>query len=176
MTARNCSLAVSNDGAPLRAPVSRPRTYLPPIRLQENSSQIVLDWSCIIVQFESMNKLSTDERTRMVAALVEGNSMRAISRMTGVSRNTVDKLLVDLGGVCSAYQDKVFAISRASAFNAMRFGHSSAAKKRTLRRRARRTAGATFGHGLRSTPIRNSFLAGSSVNVTRAARIISSPI
>src|SRR2546423_15454003 len=55
-----------------------------------------------------MNKLNTDERTRIVAALVEGNSMRAISRMTGVSRNTVDKLLVDLGGVCSAYQDKAF--------------------------------------------------------------------
>ncbi len=52
-----------------------------------------------------MNKLSTDQRTRIVAALVEGNSMRAISRMTGVSRNTVDKLLVDLGGVCSVYQD-----------------------------------------------------------------------
>ena len=41
-----------------------------------------------------MNKLSTDERTRIVAALVEGNSMRAISRMTGVSRNTVNKLLM----------------------------------------------------------------------------------
>jgi IS1 family transposase len=53
-----------------------------------------------------MNKLSTEERTRIVAALVEGNSLRAISRMTGVSRNTVNKLLVDLGTACSIYQDK----------------------------------------------------------------------
>lgn len=52
-----------------------------------------------------MNKLSTEERTRVVAALVEGNSMRAVSRMTGIARNTINTLLVDLGGVCSAYQD-----------------------------------------------------------------------
>ena len=52
-----------------------------------------------------MNKLSTGERTRIVAALVEGNSMRDVSRMTGISRNTINKLLVDLGRACSAYQD-----------------------------------------------------------------------
>lgn len=55
-----------------------------------------------------MNKLSTDERTRIVAALVEGNSMRAVSRMTGVARNSINKLLVDLGAACSEYQDKAF--------------------------------------------------------------------
>ena len=55
-----------------------------------------------------MNKLSTEERTRIVAALVEGNSMRAVSRMTGIARNTINKLLVDLGGACSEYQDKAF--------------------------------------------------------------------
>lgn len=68
----------------------------------------MIDRSCIIVQFEHMNKLSTEERTRIVAALVEGNSMRAVSRMTGVARNTINKLLVDLGAACSEYQDKVF--------------------------------------------------------------------
>lgn len=44
----------------------------------------------------------------MVACLVEGNSIRATSRMTGVARNTVDKLLIDLGAACSDYQDKAF--------------------------------------------------------------------
>jgi IS1 family transposase len=58
--------------------------------------------------FWIMNKLSTEERIRIVGALVEGNSIRAISRMTGVSRNTIDKLLVDLGGACSSYQHRVF--------------------------------------------------------------------
>src|SRR5882724_7365759 len=55
-----------------------------------------------------MNILSIQERKQIVAALVEGNSMRAISRMTGVSRNTINKLLIDLGNACSIYQDKAF--------------------------------------------------------------------
>ena len=55
-----------------------------------------------------MNKLSVEERSRILAALVEGNSMRGIARMTGVSRNTIDKLLCDLGRACSEYQDKAF--------------------------------------------------------------------
>lgn len=55
-----------------------------------------------------MNKLSTEERTRVIAALVEGNSLRAITRMTGVHRTTTMKLLVELGEACSAYQDRVF--------------------------------------------------------------------
>jgi IS1 family transposase len=55
-----------------------------------------------------MNQLSIDERSRILAALVEGNSIRAIARMTGVCRNTIDKLLCDLGRACSEYQDKTF--------------------------------------------------------------------
>ncbi len=54
-----------------------------------------------------MNKLSTKKRTQVVAALVEGNSIRATCRMTGASKNTVTKLVRDLGQVCSEYQDKV---------------------------------------------------------------------
>ena len=55
-----------------------------------------------------MNKLSTDERKSVVAALVEGNSLRAVTRMTGVHRTTVMKLLVNLGRECSNYQNRVF--------------------------------------------------------------------
>jgi IS1 family transposase len=54
----------------------------------------------------SMNRLSNDERIRVVGALVEGNSIRSTSRMTGVARNTVTKLLVDLGSACMKYHDK----------------------------------------------------------------------
>jgi IS1 family transposase len=50
-----------------------------------------------------MNRLSTEERTRVVAALVEGNSIRATVRMTGVAKNTVVKLLRDLGAACAKY-------------------------------------------------------------------------
>ncbi len=42
----------------------------------------------------------------MVSALVEGNSIRATVRMTRVSKNTIAKLLVELGGACSEYLNK----------------------------------------------------------------------
>jgi IS1 family transposase len=53
-----------------------------------------------------MNKLSTKDRVRIIAALVEGNSIRATCRMTGAAKGTVLKLLVDLGKACAKYQDE----------------------------------------------------------------------
>jgi IS1 family transposase len=52
-----------------------------------------------------MNRLSTAQRARVVSALVEGCSLRATARMTGVARMTVEKLLVDLGTACQAFHD-----------------------------------------------------------------------
>ena len=52
-----------------------------------------------------MNKLDSAERAQVVAALVEGNSIRSTARMTGIARNTVSKLLVELGAACSQYLD-----------------------------------------------------------------------
>lgn len=51
-----------------------------------------------------MNKLDTAKRVSIVSALVEGNSLRSTTRMSGASINTVTKLLVDLGGACARYQ------------------------------------------------------------------------
>ena len=55
-----------------------------------------------------MNRLSTEQRARIVGCLVEGNSMRAVVRMTGAAKNTITKLLVDLDAACPAYQDRAF--------------------------------------------------------------------
>lgn len=55
-----------------------------------------------------MNKLIKEKQVQVVAALVEGNSIRATCRMTGVAKNTVVKLLATLGKACAEYQDKVF--------------------------------------------------------------------
>ena len=52
-----------------------------------------------------MNKLSTAKRAQIVKALVEGNSLRSVTRMVGVSINTVTKLLVDLGIACESFHD-----------------------------------------------------------------------
>jgi IS1 family transposase len=54
----------------------------------------------------NMNKLSTAKRIQVVSALVEGNSLRATARMTGVARMTIEKLLRDLGTACSIYHDE----------------------------------------------------------------------
>jgi len=53
-----------------------------------------------------MNKLTRQKRVQVLAALVEGNSIRATVRMTGVAKNTVVKLLIDAGTACAEYQDK----------------------------------------------------------------------
>src|SRR5208337_5349120 len=55
-----------------------------------------------------MNTLKQDRQKQIVAALAEGNSIRATCRMTGTAKGTVTKLLVDLGKACADYQDKVF--------------------------------------------------------------------
>ena len=51
-----------------------------------------------------MNQLSRAERAAIIRALVEGNSIRSTSRMTGFAQNTIMKLLRDLGAVCAEYQ------------------------------------------------------------------------
>jgi len=54
-----------------------------------------------------MNRLSKDKQRQIIAALVEGNSIRATSRMTGAAKGTVLKLLVDVGKACLGYQARV---------------------------------------------------------------------
>lgn len=52
-----------------------------------------------------MNKLSLEKRTQILSMLVEGSSMRSISRVVGVSINTVSKMLIDAGNVCHSFHD-----------------------------------------------------------------------
>jgi IS1 family transposase len=54
----------------------------------------------------AMNRLSTSERAEILGMMVEGISLRSISRMADVSINTVTKLLVDVGAACSACLDE----------------------------------------------------------------------
>lgn len=55
-----------------------------------------------------MNTLTTDKRAQIIRCLVDGASVRATARITGASINSVVKLLIDAGRVCSQYQDKAF--------------------------------------------------------------------
>ncbi len=56
----------------------------------------------------SMNKLTKTQRAQVLHLLCEGNSIRAVTRLTGISKTTVSKLVVDAGKACSWYQDRVF--------------------------------------------------------------------
>ena len=53
-----------------------------------------------------MNKLSIEKRTQAITALVEGNSIRATCRMTGMAKGTVTRLLASVGAACAEYQNK----------------------------------------------------------------------
>lgn len=53
-----------------------------------------------------MNRLNRQKQIQVITALVEGNSIRAACRMTGVAKGTVLKLLADVGRTCKEYQDK----------------------------------------------------------------------
>ena len=52
-----------------------------------------------------MNCLASSKRTAVIAALVEGTSINATCRMTGVAKNTVLRLLKHLGCVAAPHHD-----------------------------------------------------------------------
>ena len=55
-----------------------------------------------------MNKLSPQDRAKALQLLCEGMSIRAVTRVTGFSKTTVSKLVVDAGQAAAWYQDRVF--------------------------------------------------------------------
>lgn len=55
---------------------------------------------------ESMNKLSSADRARVLHLLCEGSSIRSITRLLNVGKNTVLRLMIDAGKACAAYHDE----------------------------------------------------------------------
>ncbi len=54
----------------------------------------------------SMNKLATETRVQVIKCLVDGVGINATSRITGVAKNTVLKLLAEVGTACAEFLDK----------------------------------------------------------------------
>ena len=52
-----------------------------------------------------MNRLSPELRIKVLSMLVEGSSIRSISRVLGISTQTIMKLLVDAGTACREFHD-----------------------------------------------------------------------
>lgn len=67
---------------------------------------LFVDSKHLLSHINGMNKLPLKTRAMILNLLCEGSSMRAIARLTGVSFNTVSKLLIDAGKVCAAYHDE----------------------------------------------------------------------
>ncbi len=61
-----------------------------------------------MVHYRAMNKLDKIERAKAIQLLCEGMSIRAVVRVTGFSKTTVSKLVVDAGQAAAWYQDRVF--------------------------------------------------------------------
>jgi IS1 family transposase len=54
-----------------------------------------------------VNKLPNEKRAQVIQMMAEGIALRAITRLTGISRTTLQKLLEDAGQAFSEYQDRV---------------------------------------------------------------------
>ena len=81
-----------------------------------------------------MNRLPHDKRVQILSMLVEGSSMRSISRVVGVSINTVTKMLVDAGEACGAYHDATVRDVKAARVQCDEIWSFCFAKQRNVRK------------------------------------------
>ena len=56
----------------------------------------------------SMNRLTSEQRAKVISCLIEGNSVRSTVRITGVAKKTVMRLVFEVGTFCAQYQTRVF--------------------------------------------------------------------
>jgi IS1 family transposase len=80
-----------------------------------------------------MNKLPLETRVQILSMLCEGSSMRSVSRVTGVSINTVSKLLIDAGLACAAFHDAKVRNVPAKAIQCDEIWSFSYAKKKNVK-------------------------------------------
>src|SRR5260221_6354046 len=53
-----------------------------------------------------MNRLNIEQRAKILGCMVEGNSIRATSRLTGADKKTVLRLLAEFGEACRKFHDE----------------------------------------------------------------------
>ena len=108
-----------------------------------------------------MNKLDDFKRRIILKMLVEGQSIRSITRIAEVSKNTVARMIVNAGSACAEYQDRMLVDYPVPQLNVMRFGRFAMPRKRMWQRQSRHRQGqAMYGPGLQSAHISNSCLPG----------------
>jgi IS1 family transposase len=90
-----------------------------------------------------MNRLSTERRAQIIGCLVEGNSIRATVRMTGAAKNTITRLVVELGEACAAYQDQALRDLPCTTIEADEIWNFCYAKQKNVPEQHK----GTFGYG-----------------------------
>ncbi len=110
----------------------------------------------------SINRLSTEKRAQIIGCLTEGMSIRSTVRITGAAKNTITKLLVDLGDACSAYQHATLCDLTSVTFECDEIWNFVGMKDKNIPApRQGETASAACGHGQRSARTRSSSRLGS---------------
>ena len=89
-----------------------------------------------------MNKLAPAERSQILTLLLEGMSMRAVSRVADVSINTVTKLLADAGAACAEYHDETVRNVRAKRVQADEIWAFTYAKQKNVEKAKKAPEGA----------------------------------
>ena len=108
-----------------------------------------------------MNRLSPEKQAQIVNALVEGNSLRAASRLTGVAFNTVLKLLPEIGQACEEYQRRVFFNLKCKRIQCDEIWSFCYAKQKNVPTdKQDNSAVGTYGRGRRSVLTQNWFHLG----------------
>ena len=122
-----------------------------------------------------MNRLCNSKRAQILHLLCEGNSIRAVTRLTGASKTTVTKLVWTLAKPPPGTRIARYATSNASACRLMKSGVSSAQSKRTRTLQRRKPVRlATFGFGLRPMLRRSLFRTGASELATSRLLLVHS--
>ena len=100
-----------------------------------------------------MNKLGTEKRAMILRLLVEGMSMRSITRTVGCSINTVTKLLEAAGTYLGEFQDEFIRNLPCTRLEVTKHGRLSMPSRRTWSAPSpRRRKPATYGRGPRYAP------------------------
>lgn len=79
-----------------------------------------------------MNRLGPEKRVQILHMLCEGSSIRAITRVMGVSKNTVTKLIEDVGNACTAFHDETVRNVRAKRVQVDEIWSFTYAKQRNV--------------------------------------------
>jgi hypothetical protein len=108
----------------------------------------------------NMNKLPIAKRAQVLGLLVEGNSLRAASRLADCSINTVTKLLVGVGAACAEYQDKTLRNLPCKRIQCDEIWSFCYAKEKNVPEKKANSVTEMFIPGRQSVPIPNLSLRG----------------